>query len=156
MILSCILVFNLLVLYSFLVSKKHLHLFEILVYFFTFSFLLQDFVAIIWVNLGLVEVTEKIDLYWGVVFNRMILFPILQVWFLNLYANAESWVRKLFLFVIYDAVLVVVIGLTARLGLIKLIHWNLGGAAIYWTVSLLLGIWMRKGFLKLLYAEVKC
>jgi hypothetical protein len=154
MVISCMLVLNLITLYSFVVARKNLHLYEILVYWMVLSFLRQDFNAILAINLGLVKVSRTPSFYWSIFFDRLLLIPLPQVWFLSECRVAKSRTRKIMLFVGCTVPLTLLEGITEKVGIIQYTHWKLWESAIYWMCSMVAGIWLMKWFRKYLYAEV--
>lgn len=154
MVISFIIVLNLIMLYLFFNAKKHLHLYEILVYWMVLSFLRQDFNAIVDVNLELVQVSQKLSDYWSIFFNRMILFPLPQVWFLSMYAGAPTLARKGLLFLGSAVFLTLLDRMMEPLGLIHFIHFAIWQTALFWASSMITGILLMKWFRKFLYAEV--
>ncbi|MGZ4134700.1 MAG: hypothetical protein ACXVC1_05365 [Tumebacillaceae bacterium] len=156
MVISIMLVLNLIVLYSFLVSKKHLHLFEIMVLWMTFTFLRMDYNAVLSLNLGLLTNSQKLSYIWAMYFDRQMLFPIPQVWYVSAYSGAHSLARKIVLFVIVVALLTGLSYLAVTSGMVSFTKWRIWWEAIYWVCSLFVGIGLMHWFRKFLYKEVNC
>lgn len=150
MVLSFYAIVSLVVLMVFIVVPKNLHLFEIIVYWCTFSFCRQILLSAISLNLHLFDITTNPSLYMALFFERVLLTPLILIWFLNQYVGARSSGQKVGWFVFFLLMISIVAHVQGRSGLIHVHYWPIWYSLVYWGSFLLFGIGMMNLFRKLL------
>jgi hypothetical protein len=68
---------------SYVVSKKNLHLFEIIFIWTVVNIIHHNFMTIFALNMGLFNFGQDLVHYWTMALNRVFLIPLLIVWYLD-------------------------------------------------------------------------
>jgi hypothetical protein len=146
MILSTTIAVNILLFYYVLfILKKNLHKLEIFAYWCSVSIIVQNISAILYLQLHKIIFSEMKSLNWADSLNRTVLFPLLVVWFLNMYAGTANIKIKLLLIFIFLNILCGVQLLSDWGGLFKHQDWKL-----WWSYAITLSLLLTMiGFMKL-------
>lgn len=114
--------------------QKNLAIFEIFGYWCFAIILFQNMSAILYLQFELITLSEIKSYNWADTLNRLILFPLLIVWFLNLYHTAKTTNKVILLFIFLN-ILVGMEWLSDWVGLFKHNNWQL-----WWSYVLKLSI----------------
>ncbi|HZG15520.1 MAG TPA: hypothetical protein VE710_10895 [Candidatus Bathyarchaeia archaeon] len=69
---------------AFVSIKKRLHLFEILFLWMALMYIEQNFATIVNLNLKMVQIPERLDIYWFTATSRLLWNPLLIIWYVEL------------------------------------------------------------------------
>jgi hypothetical protein len=142
------------VLLFFKYGRQNLHTLEVFTYWLIGALLAQNYSAFTNLNFKLFEVPDILSLEMTHFLNRIVLVPVVFVWFLNSYVTGSSFIKKL---VLVSSTVCVLVGLEwLEDGLGVLIHnnWRLWWSFAAWSTSTLLTIGFMKIFRKKLIREV--
>lgn len=151
MILFFYFLLNLAALFLFTKKKKKLHILEILVYWLIASYLYQNFSALCYMNFKTLIVPDKLSLEFSHFFNRIILFPIVMVFFLDYFLILKSLYKKIALIISFICLLSGLEWLANFLGVLIHVHWRIWWTFAYWLTTLFVLIVFMKFFRKILY-----
>lgn len=153
MILAIILSVTLLLLISFCVTSRRIHLFEIFFLWLIITLLIQSLSWIILVNLEWITVSTKLGKYWSHFSNRLILCPLIIIYFFDFSVAIQKNVpRYSFLFLAVLILTLVDYGLMF-LGILHNHDWKVGYSVVEWifTIAISYFFWQwyrRKFFIK--------
>lgn len=142
---------NLIGVFSFVKLKKNLHILEILVYWMASSYLFQNFSAICVMNFKTLVIPDQLSYELTDVLNRIVLFPLLMVIFLNYFQSLNSYLTKLLISFGYILLLTGLEWSSHLLGVLLHLHWKFWWSLGFWMIALWLLVWFMKLFRKLLY-----
>jgi hypothetical protein len=143
-----ILIINILMIILFTFYKKSLHILEVFTYWCFSAILIQNYSAILYVNFQKIILSDVISYNWADIANRLILLPMLIIWFLNLCVKSSRITTKLILFFLFSFLLLGIEITSEWMGLITYQNWS-----IWWSYlliscilifSLFFSIWFRK------------
>jgi hypothetical protein len=138
---------TLLLFISFVVTKRNLHLFEILFMWMIIIFIHHTFLTVTAVNLKLITFTASRTNFWTLVFNRITLIPLLIIWFVDI-SLSVTLLRKLLLLPVSLCILVGIEYLGDLFNIYHHVHWKVWWSVVEWTIILLFvyinWIWFRK------------
>lgn len=150
------LMLNLGVLIFFIIKKKNLHILEIMVYWLFGSYLFQNFSALCYMNFKTLIVPDVLILELAHFLNRMILFPLLMVIFLDFFIVMKSFLKKVLVYIGFIFLFLALEWLANFLEVLKHVHWRVWWSFSLWPLILLVLIGFMKIFRKVLYkGEVK-
>jgi hypothetical protein len=130
-------------------GRKNLHILEVLVYWMVSSYLFQNFSALCYMNFKTIIIPEKLSFEFSHVVNRLVLYPLLMVTFLNFYLFLTTKVKKLLLVIFFTCLLAGLEGLSDYLGILIHVHWR-----IWWSFSLWLAVLLLLNVLAKLFRRV--
>lgn len=148
MILSIFLSVMLLLIISFCVIPRRMHLFEILFLWMVVWLLTHTISSIIIVNLQLLEITKELSYFWLRVFKRIFLYLLLIIWFLDISLLIKNKIKK-YLFLLFLIFILISIEYCFILsGVFIKTNWSIGYSFIEWAftvgVSYFLWQWYRR------------
>ena len=146
-ILKVVIILNLIffLLMAFFIKKKQLHPFENLFLLFMLEFMITSYVGILYVNLQVWDISEKVHLYLIFRLNQVILTPLLYLWAFNLVGSKKRnkleiiKISTVFILLIYFLEFLLV-----RWKIIEYINWHA------WQSILILSFMMFLSYLLLL------
>lgn len=149
MIITFYIILNLVIILAFfLIVKKHLKNLEILVHWFVGSILFQNFSAVNYMNYKKLIIPEDFSIELTHFFNRMILIPLLFVWFLNQYIALTSKVKKLTLSLFFLLIFLGIEWLAEELGVLEHKDWKIWWSVAFWTSAQIASVFFMKYFRK--------
>jgi hypothetical protein len=149
MVLFLAILLNLLVVLFFLkFKKKNIHKLEIVTYWMVSSILFQNYSAFNYMNLKYFVIPNILSLEMAHVMNRLVLFPVLIVMFLNHYVVLSSFKSKFLLVISYIVILTGLEWLADWAGILNHINWKLWWSIVIWICILLISIGFMKFFRK--------
>lgn len=151
MILFFYAVLNLIAIYFFSKKKKNLHILEIFAYWMVSSYLYQNFSALCYMNFKTIIIPDRLSVEFSHFLNRIVLFPLVMVTFLDFYLMILTNLKKLLLIIGFVFVLAGLEWLADFLGVFKHVHWQLWWSFSFWLSSLLVLIGFMKFFRNILY-----
>jgi hypothetical protein len=151
MILFFYVVVNVIAIYLFIRHKKQLHILEILVYWMVASYLFQNFSALCYMNFKTIVIPDKISYELTHFLNRIVLYPLLMVTFLNLFLILNTLLKKLLLIIFFILLLAGLEWLADFFRVINHVHWRIWWSFSFWLAGLVVLIGFMKFFRKILY-----
>lgn len=142
MIFTFYLLINIIVIFSFFKHQtKHLCKLELLLYWMIGSLFFQNYSAFNYMNLKTIIIPEVLSLEMVHFMNRILLFPVLIVWFLNQFSSVSQRGKKLALVVSFVFILFGLEWLAENLGVLnhKAEFWKLWSLS-FWITAILLSI----------------
>ncbi len=154
MILSIYITLTLFFVISLFIGKLKLHVLEIVHLWIVNVFINQSIFTITTLNLKLFEVSQSIDLHWVLIFKRLILFPILLIWFVDIFFRVKTMSRWLVILLLN----IILIGdryITDMLSIMKQTGgWSFWWTAIEWNVIIVCSLVAKKWFSIILKRDV--
>ncbi|WP_335443320.1 hypothetical protein [Neobacillus drentensis] len=136
---------TLLILISFCVTPKKMHIFEILFIWIVVWLLMHPLSWIIYVNLTWIKVSTKLGDFWAYAFERLLLLPLLIVLFFEISLRFNRKTAKCF--ILFVAILILMLDEYAllRMGVLQDVKWNIVYSFIGKSFILLVSyfLWMR-------------
>lgn len=152
MISSIFLSIMLLLIISFCVIPRRMHLFEILFLWMVVWLLGHTISSIIIVNLQLLEITKEISKFWLHIFKRIFLYPLLIIWFLDISLLIGNKIKKYLFLLLLIFILISIEYCFILSGVFIKKNWNIGYSFIEWAftvgVSYFLWKWYRRKLFK--------
>jgi hypothetical protein len=142
---------NLIGIFYFVKLKKNIHILEILVYWMASSYLFQNFSALCVMNFKTLVIPDLLSYELTDVLNRIVLFPLLMVTFLNYFRSSNSYLTKLLISFSYILLLTGLEWSSHLSGVLLHVHWKIWWSLGFWMIALWLLVWFEKFFRKLLY-----
>jgi hypothetical protein len=131
---------------SFVVTKKNLHLFEIFFMWMIINLIHHNFLTVIAVNLRMFDFAEHKANYWTLVFFRVFLIPLLIIWYFDSTLSVNPYKKWAWL-PVGILILAGVEYLSDVLNVFRHTHWKFWWSFIEWFVIFLLvnysWIWYR-------------
>ncbi len=127
-------------------QKKHLHILEILTYWLFGSLLIQNYSAFNHINFKLFVISDVLSLELAHFLNRIVLEPLVIVWFLNYYAANTSFGKRALLIAAFVCILVGLEWFADWLGVFRHNGWKVWWSFTVWLTSILLSIGFMKVF----------
>lgn len=132
-------------------GRKNLHILEVMVYWMVSTYLFQNFSALCYMNFKTIIIPEKLSIEFSHVLNRIVLYPIVMVTFLNFYLFSVTFVKKFLLILFFVLLLAGLEGMSDYLGVIIHVHWRIWWSFCLWISGLLFLIGMAKLFRRVLF-----
>lgn len=132
-------------------SNKRLHVLEISTYWLFATMLIQNYSALNHINFKLFVIVDVFHLEMAHFLNRIVLEPLVVVWFLHQFVAMTSFLKKAGCLTVYMILLVVQERLQERLGVIQNNGWKIWWSFLVWLTILLLTI----GFMKVFRSKLK-
>jgi hypothetical protein len=126
-----------------------------LIYWAISSMLFQNYSALFYMNFKHLIISDNLSLAMAHFINRIVLYPVFTIMFLNYYITLPFVGKKLVFFLSYIALLNGLEWLAEWLRVLKHIHWKLWWSFSFWLVFLLISIGFMKFFRMKLQKEVK-
>jgi hypothetical protein len=145
------LVLNLVALILYIRKNKNLHILEIMVYWMFGSYLFQNFSALCYMNFKTLIVPNVLSLEIAHFLNRINLFPLLMVIFLDFFIMIKQLIKKILLFIGFLFLFLALEWLADFLKILIHVHWRVWWSFSYWILILLVLIGIMKIFRKILY-----
>ncbi len=142
---------NLIVLFLFLRMKKRLHVLEIILYWLIASYLFQNYSALFYMNFKTLVIPEKLSYEFSHFLNRILLYPVVMVTFLQVYLTSKSYITKTLTVTSYILLLGIVEWIEHLTDVLIHKNWHLWWSLAFWTISLLLLIGVMSIFRKMLF-----
>lgn len=139
---------------AYIVSKRKLHLFEILFIWMVVIIIHNNFLTITAINLRMFDFAETPNNYWSLVLMRMLLIPLLIIWYLD-HTLSPKWYTKWVWLPIGILLLVGIENMGQVLNVYKATRWKFWWSFIEWFVILVLVIYPCSWFRNLLKSELK-
>ncbi|TJY41808.1 hypothetical protein E5161_11430 [Cohnella pontilimi] len=146
MVLSIFFSLTMIVGITYAVTKKNLHIFEILFLWMIILIIHHNFVTITTVNLHLFRFADRLPFYWTIVFERVVLIPLLIVYYFDrmvVRRPYQKWVWLPFGILLLTGLEY----LTVNLDLFSYERWKFWWSPIEWLVLFLLvhysWLWFR-------------
>lgn len=120
---------------SFIVTKKNLHLFEIMFIWMIAIIIDHNFMTVVAANLGMYEFAHNPSRYWALSLVRIILFPLLIVWYFD-----KTAARKHTKWICLPFGIGLLIGLEYLCDVLNVFnhtHWKLWWSLIEWFIVFL-------------------
>lgn len=139
---------------SFAVTRRTLHIFEIIFIWMIVIVIYYNFINIAAVNLHLFKFTDRLPNYWALVFERSVLVPLVILFYYDQMVARRPYQKWVWL----PFVLLLLTGLeymTQRLGLYSSVRWKCWWSTIEWLVLVLLIHYSWLGYRSLLRKEMK-
>ncbi|WML48700.1 hypothetical protein RCG23_00680 [Neobacillus sp. PS3-34] len=153
MILFFYIMLNVIGIFLFQKIKKQLHILEIIVYWLVASYFFQNFSALCYMNFKTIQIPEKLSYEFSHFLNRILLYPMIMVSFLNFILILNTLLKKLLLIIIYVCALTGLEWLSDSLGVINHVHWQMWWSFSLWFVFLLVLIVIMKFFRIVLFKK---
>jgi hypothetical protein len=151
MIFSAFILLNIIGVFLFIITKKNLHILEILVYWLISSYLFQNLSALCYMNFNTLMIPEKLSYELSHFLNRTVIYPIFMVTFLHYFLILKSIIQKLLLFIYFISVLVGMEYIEHFSGVLIHVHWKVWWSFTFWLAALLVLIGFMKYFRRILY-----
>ncbi|PFO07414.1 hypothetical protein COJ85_05345 [Bacillus sp. AFS076308] len=136
---------TLLILISFCVTPKKLHIFEIIFIWLVVWLLMHPLSWIIYVNLTWIKVSTKIGDFWTYAFDRLILFPLLIVLFFEASLRFNRKAAKCI--ILFVAILILMLNeyVLLKMEVLHEVKWNIVSSFIEKSFILLVSyfLWMK-------------
>jgi hypothetical protein len=133
---------------SYAVSKKNLHLFEIIFIWMVVIIIHHNFMTIFALNMGMLDFSKHPSHYWTLVLIRVVLIPLLIVWYLDRSLSGGRPYQKWAWLPVGISILAGIEYLAHALHVYTFHHWKLWWSFAEWFVIFLLvnypWIWFRK------------
>lgn len=142
---------NIIAIFLFMRVKKNLHILEIMVYWMVATYLFQNFSAICYMNFKTIVIPNKLSYEFSHFLNRLFLYPVLMVAFLNLFIILKSKLKKLLLTFVSILLLTGLEWFADFLGVINHVHWRIWWSFSFWLAGLLILLVAMGFFRKILY-----
>lgn len=140
---------------SYAVSKKSLHLFEMIFIWMVINIIHHNFMTIFSLNMGLYDFGEHPTQYWTMALTRVFLIPLLIIWYLDRSLIGGRPHNKWIWLPVGISILVGIEYLANVLHVYSFNHqWNLWWCFVEWFVIFLLVNYSWKWFRKLLGREM--
>lgn len=151
MVLLFYIALNILVIFLFFKVKKNLDILEIIVYWMVASYVFQNFSALCYMNLKTLIVPEQLSYELAHFLNRIVLFPVVMVAFLNFFQALYQNYKRLLLLLCFIFILAGLELLAHYSGVLIHVNWRVWWSFSYWLSALLILIGFMKLFRKFLY-----
>ncbi|NHN35493.1 hypothetical protein [Paenibacillus agricola] len=133
---------------SYAVSKKNLHLFEIIFIWMVVSIIHHNFMSIFALNMGMFDFGKQPTHYWTMALIRVFLVPLLIIWYLDRSLEGGHPYKKWAWLPVGISILVGIEYLANALNVYNFNQWKLWWSFAEWFVIFLLvnypWIWYRK------------
>ncbi|WP_442596563.1 hypothetical protein [Neobacillus sp. D3-1R] len=137
----------------FLLKKKHFHIVQYLFVFLTLVFIYSSFISIIVDNLELWKVKEKVTAYVPFRMAEIILFPMLTLWFIELFYFSKNKLYQCFIFLSFIFLPIFFEKWLIYLKIIDFIKWDVFQTMIVWFFFYLIALLIHLIIGKLLAKE---
>jgi hypothetical protein len=134
MILSAFWSFYIILLISFCLYKKRLHLFEIIFIWLIVWLVTHSVSTIITINLGYLKISEQPKHFWLHLYNRIILYPLIIVWFIDIQSRFKYKAKIIIIFSII-ILLTLVEHISIWKGVLINKNWNVWYSLIEWIFT---------------------
>lgn len=151
MVLIFYVLINLFGFFFFVKMKKNLHILEILVYWMVSTYIYQNLSALCYMNFKTFIIPDQLIIEFTHVLNRIVLFPLIMVTFLNYFLCLNTFYSKLLSVIGYLIILTGVEWMSHFLGVLIHVHWKIWWSFAFWLLALLILIGFMKFFRKVLY-----
>jgi hypothetical protein len=151
MILFLYVVLNVVCLFFFIIKKKKLHILEIIMYWMVGSYLFQNYSALCYMNFKTIMIPDKLSFELTHFLNRMVLYPMFMVAFLNFFLIISTYLKKFLLIISFIFLFVGLEWLEDFLGIFNHVHWQIWWSFTFWLTGLVVLIGFMKFFRKYLY-----
>lgn len=131
--------------------KRKLHILEVMVYWMVASYAYQNFSALCYMNFKTLFIPENFMDEYTHFLNRIVLFPVLMVTFLEFFLVLSSSWKKLYLLISFVFLFSGIEWICNLLGVLIHVNWRIWWSFAFWFSSLLFLIGFMKFFRKLLY-----
>ncbi|RAP76424.1 hypothetical protein [Paenibacillus montanisoli] len=133
---------------SYAVSKKNLHLFEIMFVWMVVNIIHHNFMTVFALNMGMFDFGKYPSQYWTMALIRVFLIPLLIIWYLDKSLDGGSTYKKWTRLPVGISILVGIEYLANALNVYHFNQWKLWWSFAEWFVIFLLinypWIWFRK------------
>ncbi|EPZ42367.1 hypothetical protein N007_15115 [Alicyclobacillus acidoterrestris ATCC 49025] len=129
---SCFCSLSIILIITFVVTKKHLHLFEIMFIWMCAMIIDHNVMTVVTLNLGMYQFTDSPSDYLALTLVRIVILPLLIVWYFDI-TSVKAYQKWIWL----PAGIAVLIGveyLSDVLGVFERTRWNLWWSVIEWFV----------------------
>lgn len=144
-------VLNVISLFLFSKKKKKLHTLEVIVYWTVSSYLYQNFSALCYMNFKTLIIPDILSYELAHFLNRIILFPIVMVTFLDYFLILSTHLKRLLLIISFIFLLSGLEWLADFLGVLIHVDWRIWWSFSFWLLTLLGLIAFMKLFRKILF-----
>jgi len=139
---------------AFVCIRKRMHLFEILFLWMALMFIEQNFVTIVNLNLKLVKTQERFDIYWVMAASRLLLNPLLIIWYIELCFTKPRTILFRGIFALLLIFLLVSRELVAEhFAFFKYTGWKPWWSGGAYTASILIAVLLYKWFHRMIFKE---
>jgi hypothetical protein len=151
MILLFYIVFNIFFLFFFIKKKKDLHILEILLYWLAASYLFQNYSALCYMNFKTLIIPDKLSYELSHFINRIILYPLVMVSFLQLHQITSTKIKKIFLLLSYVLLLTCLEWIEDFFGILNHVNWQIWWSFSFWVSALCVLLGFKYAFRKILF-----
>lgn len=144
-------VFNIFFLFFFIKKKKDLHILEILLYWLAASYLFQNYSALCYMNFKNLIIPDKLSYELSHFINRIILYPLVMVSFLQFHQILSTKIKKFLLLLSYVLFLTGLEWLEDFFGILKHVNWQIWWSFSFWVSALCVLLWFKYAFRKILF-----
>lgn len=137
MLLLGYILLNAAALFVFLKTRKVMHVLEILVYWWISTYVYQNYSALCFMNFRTLIIPDEFTPEFAHLLNRIVLYPILMVVFLQLLLKMTGMLRKLALYIGFVLLLSALDGLDHVTGILIHSDWRAWWAFALWMILLL-------------------
>jgi hypothetical protein len=133
---------------SYAVSKKNLHLFEIMFIWMVVNIIHHNFMTVFALNMGMFDFGKYQNQYWTMALNRVFLIPLLIIWYFDKSLDGGITYKKWTWLPVGISILVGIEYLANALNVYHFNQWRLWWSFAEWFVIFMLvnypWIWFRK------------
>lgn len=138
---------------AFVVTKKNLHLFEVMFIWMIAIIIDHNFMTVVSVNLGMYEYADQPSRYWSLALVRIVLIPLLIVWYFDKTSSKTAF--KWIFLPIGIALLIGIEYLSEILNVFDHTHWKLWWSIIEWFAVFLIINYCSQWYRNVLRREVQ-
>ncbi|SEP00947.1 hypothetical protein [Paenibacillus sp. OV219] len=136
MLLFLYILLNAAVVFVFMKTRKAMHILEIFVYWWIASYIYQNYSALCFMNFKTLIIPDMFTPKAAHFLNRMVLYPLLMVVFLQLLLRMSSFLRKLALYIGFILLFSTLDGLDHVSGILIHADWRAWWTIALWVITL--------------------
>ncbi|WP_108669948.1 hypothetical protein [Peribacillus acanthi] len=139
-----------LTLYVFKYKRSNLTLLELIVYWLLGSLFIQNFSALNHLNFNFIRIPDQFLIEITHVMNRLVLYPLFLVWFLNDFVAIKGILKKVLLVLVFLMINAGLEWLADWFDILNHVKWKVWWTFAFWLSYLLLSVVFLKIFRKML------
>jgi hypothetical protein len=144
--ITFMIIINTAMLLSVWLTRHKFHILEILAYWMFICTVIQQVFTMLTINLHFIGITQGVGIFWFLIMNRLILFPLLIIWLFYFFKDI-SLVHKTVLTGIWVIALSCIQFLSKKFCLITFSKWNFVYSLAEWLIVILISfgflLWFR-------------